>query len=223
MLSNGISTRLQRLQHHKSSPRVEGMSHMAEYSTLGHRRQATCTRVPTKKGLAADLINKFNQLSAVSSKGSSGSDRLSTIGRATLAAGQQPRKGVRQLFQRPDNATPPASEDESDAASATARDASSSQETRLQQTGDNVVAAYDEDSIVADARDTQPHTSADTAAASGRHEPPAANGRELSGSEDMQKTCPRQSVFLSDSELDRALLEIQEFSRNMNICLADDM
>ncbi|KAJ2082741.1 hypothetical protein H4R24_001337 [Coemansia sp. RSA 988] len=221
MLSNGISTRLQRLQHHKSSPRAEGLSHMAEYSTLGHRRQTAYARVPTKKGLAADLINKFNQLSAVSDKGSSDSVRLSSIGRVTLAAGNPPRKGVRQLFQRPNNDTPPTSEEENEAASTTARDTSSSQGTRRQQTRNNA-AAYDEDGIVMDVRDAQPHASANTAATSDGHEPPA-NDSGVLGTQDTQTTCPRQSVFLSDSELDRALLEIQEFSRNMNISLADDM
>ncbi|KAJ2614298.1 hypothetical protein H4S08_001776 [Coemansia sp. RSA 1365] len=221
MLSNGISTRLQRLQHHKSSPRVEGLSHMAEYSTLGYERQTTFTRVPTKKGLAADLINKFNQLSAVSSKGSNNGERLSTIGRATLAAGQLPRKGVRQLFQRTENSTPP-SEEKSEVVGASVGDASSIQESRLHQTRDNV-AVYDEDAIVVDVRDLPPHAMEGKEAASGRHELSVTHGDGLSRTEDAQTASPRQSVFLSDSELDRALLEIQEFSRNMNISLADDM
>ncbi|PIA18432.1 hypothetical protein COEREDRAFT_13973 [Coemansia reversa NRRL 1564] len=253
MLSNGISTRLQRLQHHKSSPRAEGLSHMPEYSTLGHERQATFTRVPTKKGLAADLINKFNQLSAVSSKGSNNGERLSTIGRATLAAGQLPRKGVRQLFHRTENNTPPASDEKRERVDATVGDATIRQlfhrtenntppasdekrervdatvgdatiiqESRLHQTRDNA-AAYDEDSIVVDVRDPQPHVLGEKGVASGGHDLSAAHGDGLSSAEDAQTACSPRSVFLSDSELDRALLEIQEFSRNMNISLADDM
>ncbi|KAJ2719892.1 autophagy protein atg9 [Coemansia sp. Benny D115] len=66
MLSNGISSRMQQFQHHKSTV---GSLREREQSTFGRQsaslqRQSSGTRIPARKGLAADLINKFNQMSS---------------------------------------------------------------------------------------------------------------------------------------------------------------
>ncbi|KAJ2391206.1 hypothetical protein H4S02_001456 [Coemansia sp. RSA 2611] len=164
MLSNGINSRLQQLQN---SP-----SHMAsECGSLGHRRQATYTQVPTRKGRAADLINKFNKLAAPKDN-----VKAATIGRATV---NTRRDGLHQLFSPA--GTPAAAENQNDPP----RDPGTLAQPLHEQ----------------------------------HSEPPRSTGMSQ---DDSVLSPPRQSVFLSDSELDRALSEIREFSRNMNISLGED-
>ncbi|KAJ2344767.1 hypothetical protein GGF43_005376, partial [Coemansia sp. RSA 2618] len=135
------------------------------------RQQATYTQVPTRRGRAADLIHKFNQLATPKD-----GVKAATIGRATVGSR---RDGLRQLFSPTlplpgDTAPLPAEK------GGIARDYAQPLHRRLEK---RAVGVSQDDSVLGQ---------------------------------------PRQSVFLSDSELDRALSEIREFSRNMNISLGED-
>ncbi|KAJ2744243.1 hypothetical protein GGI20_003142 [Coemansia sp. BCRC 34301] len=148
MLSNGISSRLQQLQSVK-----EGKAcHDA----------ATSVSVEHGSGLAANLIKKFNQMSAA------GHGHLATADRSlTPATKHQPSKSTRQPL-------------------------------RL-----SSASEYDCDCHAAASETTDDDDSVSCTSAV---------------SDGSKGTSP----FLSDSELDRALFEIREFSRNMNISLLDD-
>ncbi|KAJ2707279.1 hypothetical protein H4R19_004923 [Coemansia spiralis] len=72
MLSSGITSRVERLQHHGTG--AAEMTACADYASLSRGAPAVSR---AKTGLAADLIHKFNQLSAAS--------RAATQGRAAAA------------------------------------------------------------------------------------------------------------------------------------------
>ncbi|KAJ2847613.1 hypothetical protein IWW36_003769 [Coemansia brasiliensis] len=133
--------------------------------TLAHRRP-----VPTRKGRAADLIQKFNQLATPSNNSAS---QTATVGRASASTRCN---NLRQLFSTP-AAEMAASGSATDKASI-ARDSTHGQTQEKRSVG--------------------------------------------ASQDDLVLRQSRQSVFLSDSELDRALSEIREFSKNMNISLGDD-
>ncbi|KAJ2382290.1 hypothetical protein GGI23_007397 [Coemansia sp. RSA 2559] len=156
MLSSSISSRLRQLQRQHvpvdDPPPLPALS-TQECASVGYSRQAPQAAFPARKGLAADLINKFNQLSSPPVP--------ATVGRTPPSRGS-----IRPMFSRPElvNAD---------------RSSGPSQLPALARTKD-----------------------------------PA----------DRQTEClpQRSSQFLTDAELDRALFEILEFSRDMDICLFDD-
>ncbi|KAJ1742000.1 hypothetical protein LPJ55_003237 [Coemansia sp. RSA 990] len=152
MLSNSINTRLQ-LLHQKTT-------HVEPSCGLASRRP-----VPTRKGRAADLIQKFNQLALPSNDSA---NRAATVGRASARC-----HNLRQIFL-------PAAEMP---AAGSATEASMAHDSTHEQTQEK---------------------------------------RSVETQDDQALRQSRQSVFLSDSELDRALSEIREFSKNMNISLGDD-
>ncbi|KAJ2160866.1 hypothetical protein GGF46_001923 [Coemansia sp. RSA 552] len=159
MSGNVINSRLQRFQSRPGSRDSESayLPPSPASSTDGVSA-APRREIPACKGRAADLINKFNQLSASGSSNSPGW-RSATVGRPSPAV---MREGVQQLF-----ATP------------------------------------------------SPTESTPTASPTKEH---GTGHRRAVGSAEPQ---PRRSLFLTDTELDRALSEIREFGRNMNITLED--
>ncbi|KAJ1853599.1 hypothetical protein GGH12_004715 [Coemansia sp. RSA 1822] len=163
MLSNGINSRLQQL--HRNN-----MSHITpECRPLG--QQADYSQVSTRRGRAADLIHKFNQLATPKD-----GVKAATIGRATVGSR---RDGLRQLFSSTSPGdTPPLLAAAAEDNTSTPRDYAQPLARRLETPG-----VSQDDSVLGQTR---------------------------------------QSVFLSDSELDHALSEIREFSRNMNISLGED-
>ncbi|KAJ2568132.1 autophagy protein atg9 [Coemansia sp. RSA 1813] len=166
MLSSGISSRLRQLQLQRQSQRVSADDSqqppsspskppVQECASIGHARLAPRAEFPARKGLAADLINKFNQMSSLPAS--------ATVGRAP-ASGPPSRGGTAQALFSP---LEPAATD------------------------------VDSSSV-----SSQPLVAVQE------------------GPVERQTACSSQ--FLTDAELDRALLEILEFSRDMNICLFDD-
>ncbi|KAJ2498376.1 hypothetical protein GGH96_004361 [Coemansia sp. RSA 1972] len=149
------------------------MSHITpECRPLG-QQQADYSQVSTRRGRAADLIHKFNQL-ATPKDGA----KAATIGRATVSSR---RDGLRQLFSSiSPGDTPPLLAAVEDKTTSTPRESAQPLARRLETRTPGVTQ---DDSVLGQTR---------------------------------------QSVFLSDSELDHALSEIREFSRNMNISLGED-
>ncbi|KAJ2379767.1 hypothetical protein GGI05_006529, partial [Coemansia sp. RSA 2603] len=68
MLSSGISSRLRQLQHRSGSDDLTRndlpQSCTEQPASVGYSRQTVQPRAPARRGLAADLINKFNQMAA---------------------------------------------------------------------------------------------------------------------------------------------------------------
>ncbi|KAJ2696931.1 hypothetical protein H4218_004297 [Coemansia sp. IMI 209128] len=198
MLSNGISTRLQRLQSAKQCRTChEGpppQTALAGAMSIGHEWPTTATThtvvVPARNGLAADLIKKFNQMSVAAS------DRPATVGRSAASSKRALRKSA-----YPSLRMSAASDEESDSDSLTAAPE----------------AADDSASLNYDDSHSCASVASESSTAVG--EEPYAGFFEAESEASASKGT---SPFLSDSELNRALLEIHEFSRNMNICLLDD-
>ncbi|KAJ2458120.1 hypothetical protein GGF42_002270 [Coemansia sp. RSA 2424] len=170
MLSNGISSRLQQLHSVKENKTC----HDATAVSAEHGWQAASTIVvPARSGLAADLIKKFNQMSAV------GHDGLAAIGRsATSTTRHQPNKGARLPLRM----------------------------------SFAIDGEYDDCGCQAVVPETADDDDSISCASVGSDSSTAVGGALSKGT----------SPFLSDSELSRALLEIREFSRNMNISLLED-
>ncbi|KAJ1996639.1 hypothetical protein GGI04_005700 [Coemansia thaxteri] len=172
MLSNGISSRLQRLQGAQEGTCRDGLQQH------GH--------VPARNGLAADLIRKFNQLSSGDCSLAAASIGQSGAGLACHTQSKEARQAVqRDLFGSRggggDSANRSCASIASDGSTAVDCEQAEDDERR---------AAAENPRIEALADAGAPQTSA--------------------------------SPFLSDSELDRALFEIQKLSREMDISLADD-
>ncbi|KAJ1728222.1 hypothetical protein LPJ61_004149 [Coemansia biformis] len=162
MLSSGIASRLERLQH-QGTGGTDGVV-CADYGAPGH---SASTLARAKKGLTADLIHKFNQMSAAS--------RAATQGRAAMATEPSRQRTPRAGAPRP---------------------------------GDT------------QRKEGPSGTGSDNAARAGIGESRAVDTQPLGLH--LGAAAGRPSLFLSDSELDRALLEIREFSRTMDIALLDD-
>ncbi|KAJ2831547.1 hypothetical protein GGI24_001538 [Coemansia furcata] len=203
MLSNGISSRLQRLQSAKQCNTCHGVPpQMASEGTIsaGHGWQATAHTivVPARNGLAADLIKKFNQMSVA------GCDRPATIGRSTASSRHSPNACAHRLlhkFTASDHEGNNESDHEGDC---------DSHEVIPESTDDTTSLDYDDSNSCAS-------IASDISTAVGGE--PNTTFQET---ESETSTSKGTSPFLSDSELNRALLEIHEFSRNMNISLLDE-
>ncbi|KAJ1902551.1 hypothetical protein LPJ71_005528, partial [Coemansia sp. S17] len=203
MLSNGISSRLQRLQSAKKCNAChERPPQMVSAGTIsmGHGWQtaAHTTVVPARNGLAADLIKKFNQMSVTSC------DRPATIGRSAASFRHSPNTSTHQSLHM---SAASGDEDESDHES----DGGSSHATAPESTDDTASVDYDDDNH------SCASISSDSSTAVGEE-----SHTTFQEAESETTASKGTSPFLSDSELNRALLEIREFSLNMNISLLDD-
>ncbi|KAI9500732.1 hypothetical protein GGI25_003928 [Coemansia spiralis] len=214
MLSNGISSRLQQLQQHKDSAGAEEPPRVtAEYASMGYRRQGLQAKIPARKGLAADLINKFNQMSspAIPSSGAATVERgAAPAERATSAAATATASGdIQAICVLPPR---PASSSSTPVSSQKYPQPQPPQQAASEDP--NSTATRCSNSAVGPAADAQP-------AEAQLPRVCALDGRSV---EDVQAQDRAQSSspFLTDTELDRALFEIQEFSRDMNISLFGD-
>ncbi|KAJ2865553.1 hypothetical protein GGH94_002150 [Coemansia aciculifera] len=203
MLSNGISSRLQRLQSakkcntcHERPPQKPS----AGTISMGHGLQTAAHTivVPARNGLAADLIKKFNQMSVA------GCDRPATIGRSAVPHRHPLNTSAHQS---PHMSAASDDDGESDHES----DGGDSHGAAPESIDDTASLDYDDDS----------HSCASIASDSST----AVGGEShatFQEAESETSASKGTSPFLSDSELNRALLEIREFGRNMNISLLDD-
>ncbi|KAI8321431.1 hypothetical protein GQ54DRAFT_311779 [Martensiomyces pterosporus] len=195
---------------------------------MTHGRQtSSAAHVPARKGLAADLINKFNQMSASPdsepaaavlprtqrtstniSTSISTSTSTSTWGRRSLT----PRSAASSMLSEPPNRakTSPqsateraacAKKDTETAAVLSSPDRRSWSQQQLPSSLSQSHAAIIEprvDSLVSGDSNTAVSTA------------------------EQHQVLARPSPFLTDSEMGRALLEIKEFSQEMNLGLLDD-
>ncbi|KAJ1647822.1 hypothetical protein J3B02_003591 [Coemansia erecta] len=228
MLSGSISSRLQQFQHQATGRRRDDLSQLkSERVSLGYSGQTTHTRIPARKGLAADLINKFNQLSAMPSEGTvnavhsparthSSENSIQKLLVSTLELCKERETGlsVQQYKQKqqplhfPSPSPPSLASTDARLSSAEACKANNQMQ---------------EEAIIVDAETTWPTvavTAAKATSATFTSENDAFS-QETESPSGSTRAQTRKSPFLSDSELDRALSEIHEFSRDMNISLFD--
>ncbi|KAJ1895159.1 hypothetical protein LPJ66_004754 [Kickxella alabastrina] len=231
-MSNGISSRLQQFQHHTDNEHQDALAQLAlGHPAPGFGRQASYARIPARKGLAADLINKFNRLSKTtpeqqatlvkgffSPQPSSGKSARyfefnANSGAAKMAQqlGHSPRQIQEQKQKQTQNQNQMLQQQHNE---------------QLLALGDNLhmkpkpnpePEPVPEPDVGAMDIQTDGMFPPEDGPGSGLHprtEPPLESHIGIA----------RESLFLSDSQLDRALFEIHEFSRNMNILLdSDDM
>ncbi|KAJ2060970.1 hypothetical protein GGI17_003394 [Coemansia sp. S146] len=205
MLSNGISSRLQRLQSAKKCSTCHerpSQKPSAGTTSMGHGLQTAAHTivVPARNGLAADLIKKFNQMSVA------GCDRPATIGRSVVSYRHPLNTSTHQS---PHMSA--ASDDDDDDESDHESDGGDSHAAAPESADDAASLDYDDDS----------HSCASIASDSST----AVGGESHTTFQEAESEASASkgtSPFLSDSELNRALLEIREFGRNMNISLLDD-
>ncbi|KAJ2596319.1 hypothetical protein H4R99_004970 [Coemansia sp. RSA 1722] len=239
MLSSSISSRLQQFQHQAADRHRDDLPQLkSERTSLGYSGQSPHTRIQARKGLAADLINKFNQLSAAPSKAPSDAAHSPARSHSSegniqklLVSTSEPCKEKQAIIdaqkhnhnQQQQRQMLPSPLPSPSPASSTSIDAAPLTETcRV----NNQVR--EKEIIGAEARSTV--TVSKATPASFFEEPvvsflalssPAACPRAESCNGSVSEQA-RASLFLSDSELDRALSEIHEFSRDMNISLFED-
>ncbi|KAJ1935977.1 hypothetical protein GGF37_005788 [Kickxella alabastrina] len=236
-MSNGISSRLQQFQHYTDNGHQDDLAQLAlGHPAAGFGRQASYARIPARKGLAADLINKFNRLSKTTpekqaalvkgffspqpSGGRNAGYFEFNVNSGAVKMAQQLGHSPRQIQEQKQKQ---------------AQNQNQNQNQMQQQHNEHLLALGNNLHMKPKPNpepDPEPVPETDVGAMDIQTDgmlPP----EDSSGSGLHSRTEPplgshigiaRESLFLSDSQLDRALFEIHEFSRNMNILLdSDDM
>ncbi|KAJ2700265.1 hypothetical protein FB645_005061 [Coemansia sp. IMI 203386] len=246
MLSSSISSRLQQFQHQAADRHRDDLPQLkSERTSLGYSGQSPHTRIQARKGLAADLINKFNQLSATPSKAPSEAANSPARSHSSegniqklLVSTSEPCKEKQAILdaqkhnhnQQQQRQILPSPLPSPSPASSTGIDTAPLTETCR---ANNQVR--EKEIIGAEARSTVTVSKATPASFFEKCDilseesvvsflalsSPAACPRAESCNGSVSEQA-RASPFLSDSELDRALSEIHEFSRDMNISLFED-
>ncbi|KAJ1895144.1 hypothetical protein LPJ66_004763 [Kickxella alabastrina] len=241
MLSNGISSRLQQFQHYTDNERQDDLAQLAlGHPAAGFGRQASYARIPARKGLAADLINKFNRLSKTTPEQQAAlvkgffSPQLSS-GRSAGCFEFNVNSGAAKMAQQLGHSPRQIQEQKQKQAQSQSQSQNQMQQQHNEQLlvlGDNLHMKPKPNPEPVPVPEPEPEPETDMGAmdiqTDGMPPPKDGPGSGLHPRTELPLGShigiARESLFLSDTQLDRALFEIHEFSRNMNILLdSDDM